>query len=73
MQSPLSRALLRRCPPVLQEVMSSSLRFPGPGSECRCSSCGAIPVRLGGSRGASARYATRRYLPVTADNPKKER
>ena len=29
-------------------------------------------VRLGGSRGASARYATRRYLPVTADNPKKE-
>ena len=30
-------------------------------------------VRLGGSRGASARYATRRYLPVTADNPKKER
>ena len=30
-------------------------------------------VRLGGSRGASARYATRRYLPVTADNPKKGR
>ena len=29
-------------------------------------------VRVGG-RGASARYATRRYLPVVADNPEKER
>ena len=68
---PAQPALFRRCPPVVLQVMSSSLRLPGPGSECRRSSCGAGPVRLGGSRGASARYATRRYLLVTADNQRR--